>query len=243
MAGLFKTLRNVIRGKADELSSKLADPERDAKIAIKDSKKQIADFTSKIAALVAETKKIERQRNDTEADVEKFLGIAKKAMHAGNEEDAREALTHKNATQKRLETLQGEVARNKKLVEHLRNELSKARAKVASAEGNLCRLAARNEGAKIRTELAKASSAFNSGESPLAALDDLQNAVDTSESEAEAWEELSADEASPAKSLEEKYGGGGEGVIDVELEELKALVGPSAETKRITSKTQEKNES
>ena len=53
MPGLFKSLSNIIRGKADDLAKKMSDPERDAKIAIQDSKKQIADFTSKIATLIA----------------------------------------------------------------------------------------------------------------------------------------------------------------------------------------------
>ena len=242
MPGLFKTLNNLIRGKADDLSKKLADPERDAKIAITDSKKQIGGFTTKIAALVAETKKLERQCNDVKADEDKYLDIAKRAMTAGNEADARGALEHKVEAQKRHATLQIEVDKNRKLTGHLRSELTKARAKVGNAEGNLRRLAARSEGARIRTELAKASSTFNSGGSPLAALDDLQNAVDASEAEAEAWEELSAEETGSMQALEEKYGSGA-GVIDVEFEELKALAASTSGAKRLPSKIPEGDES
>ena len=236
MPGLFKTLSNLIRGSADDLSKKLADPERDAKIAIADSKKQIGGFTAKIASLLAETKKLERQCNDARADQDKYLGIAKKAMAAGNEADARGALEHKVRAQQRCETLEIEADKNKKLTGHLRDELAKARAKIGNAEGNLRRLAARSEGAKIRTELAKASSAFNSGDNPLAALDDLQNAVDASEAEAEAWEELSAEDTGSVQALEEKYGGGTD-VIDVAFEELKALTLPAPDAKRLPSET------
>ncbi len=238
MPGLFKTLNNLIRGKADDLSKKLADPERDAKIAITDSKKQIAGFTAKIASLIAETKKLERQCNDALADEDKYLEIAKRAMAAGNEADARGALEHKVQAQKRRATLQLEVDKDRKLTAHLRDELTKARAKVGDAEGNLRRLAARSEGAKIRTELARASSAFNSGDSPLAALDDLQNAVDSSEAEAEAWEELSAEDTGSAQLLEAKYGSGSD-VIDVEFEQLKALTGPTVDAKQLPSRISE----
>jgi hypothetical protein len=68
----------------------------------------------------------------------------------------------------------------------------------------------------------------------LAALDDLQSAVDASEAEAEAWEELSADETGSAQVLEEKYGGGTD-VVDVEFEELKALTAPTSAAKRLPS--------
>ncbi len=108
--------------------------------------------------------------------------------------------------------------------------------------GHHAELAARSEGARIRTELAKASSAFNSSESPLAALDDLQNAVDASEAEAEAWEDLSAEERGSTQALEEKYGGGVSS-IEVEFEELKALTGPTSDPKRLLSKIPEGEES
>jgi len=79
------------------------------------------------------------------------------------------------------------------------------------------------EGAKVRQELAKASSSFDSGASPLAALDNLEREVETLETEAEAWEELSTDPAAEAqKSLEDKYGDAGTAEVNDEVAKLMA---------------------
>lgn len=78
----------------------------------------------------------------------------------------------------------------------------------------------------MRSELAKATSDFNTGSSPLAALDNLEKAVESEEASAEAWEELvQVDE--PGKLLEEKYGSGS---VSVDME-LQKLMGSGSDTK------------
>ncbi len=219
MPGLLKSFSNMIRGKSKELSKAMADPVRDSKIAIEDSEKMIGDFTARIAKLVAQNRSLMRQQKDAEAEVSKFQGFAEKAVGAQNVEDARRSLELKAEAQKQNERLTTEIARNEQLIKSLRDQLSKARAKVSSAKRNVVGLEARHEGAKIRKELAKASSEFNAGGSPLAALDDLENAVNADESEAEAWEELVVDDKS-SDSLAEKYGNNGATDVDEELRKM-----------------------
>ncbi|MDP8228416.1 MAG: PspA/IM30 family protein [Candidatus Electryoneaceae bacterium] len=224
MAGLFRTLKNLVRGKSQEMADSIADPIRDGRLAIKDSEKLIANFTSKIAKLVAQNKALQRELTEATAEVNKYQGFAEKAATSNNIDDARQSLELKAGAQKRVETLTGEIERNGQLIKNLRDQLSKARAKVASAKRSITNLEARHEGAKIRTELAKASSEFNSGDNPLASLDALENAVVERESEAEAWEELNQDGAPADESLEEKYGSSTGTDVDAELAQLMAGV-------------------
>lgn len=219
MAGLFKSFSNLIRGKSMEMSKKMADPVRDSKLAIQDSEKLIADFTSRIAKLVAQNRSLIKERNEAEAEVKKYQGFAEKAAETGNVDDARRSLELKAESTRQLERLNSEITRNDQLISNLRNQLSKARAKVASAKRNVVGLEARNEGAKIRTELAKASSDFNASDSPLASLDDLEKQVNEKESEAEAWEELT-ENVDESQSLAEKYGTGSSSEVDDELAKL-----------------------
>jgi len=219
MAGLLKSFTNLIRGKSQELAKQMADPVRDSKLAIQDSEKLIADFTSRIAKLIAQTKSLTRDQKEAQADVTKYQGFAQRAADSKNIDDARSSLELKTQAQSRLDGLTGEIARNDQLVKNLRDQLSKARAKVASAKRNVVNLEARFEGAKVRQELAKASTEFNTGDSPLAALDDLEKSVNAKETEAEAWEELT-DEPGSDSSLEEKYGSGSSADVDAELAKL-----------------------
>ena len=220
MASLFKSFSNLIRGKSQELAKTMADPVRDGKLAIQDSEKMIAEFTSMIAKLIAQSKRLQRELTEAKAEVKKYQGFAEKAASSENIDDARRSLEMKSEAQKRVDTLKSEIARSDQLIANLRSQLSKARAKVASAKRNVVNLEARHEGAKIRTELAKASSEFNAGNNPMAALDDLEKSVNEKESEAEAWEDMNMDVKSDA-SLEEKYGGSNSDV-DGELAALMA---------------------
>ncbi len=112
----------------------------------------------------------------------------------------------KTLVDERVVSLTAEIEKSEQLTSMLRDQLGKARAKVAQAKSNMTRMSARVEGAKIRTELAKASSEFNAGKSPLGALDDLEKAVEEQESEAEAWEEMVGTEnEGSAADLASKY--------------------------------------
>jgi phage shock protein A len=221
MASLFKSISNLFRSKKNDLASALADPVRDGKLAIEDSEKEIRKFTDQIARLMAETKKLERDRDAAAKDQDKFMAIAQKAAASGNEDDARQALEMKIQAASRLTTFTADAEKNSALVKQLREQLNRARAKVAESKNNLTRLEARSNAAKLRKDFAQASSKFNSGNSALASLDDLEKAVNTEESEAEAFEELAQSEYhNSSASLEDKYSSASSGVDD----ELAALM-------------------
>ena len=220
MASLLKSVGNWIRGKRDEAAQKLKDPILDGKFAIEDTEKQIAQFTQRIASLVAQNKRSERQAKEAEEEVAKWQTIAQKAIESGDEADARAALEKKMPAAQRLNTLKSELERNGALIKTLRAQLDNARAKVAKAKSDHTRLAARMEGAKIRQDLAKASNLFGSGDSPLSQLDELARAVEEKETEAEAIEELAGAEDSTTKDLETKYGDGWNADIEAALQQL-----------------------
>ncbi len=220
MPSLFKAMGNWFREKKDEAAESIADPVRDGKYAIEDSKERIAKFTADIARLVAETKRLERQRDEARQEVEKFDAIARRAAAQANEGDVRQAVTLKAQATARLGDLESEVDKNIKLTDALRGQLDEARNEIANAESNITRLAARKEGAKIRSELAKSSTEFNAGDSPLASLKNLEKAVDKDETEAEAWEDIAKGQAaSKGENLEKKYSASS-GAVDDEVARL-----------------------
>jgi phage shock protein A len=191
MGKLWNALQNRMRGKRDEAAEALANPAEDAKFAIEDSEKQIGGMESKVAKFMASNKRQERELADAKADVKKWNGIAEGAVSAGNEADALTALEKVTAAEERVTTLKAQTKANNTQIEGLRAQLTKARAKVSAAKSDHARLTAQLEGAKVRKELAAASSEFGTGDSPLSRLDDLKKKVDEQETEAEAAEELS----------------------------------------------------
>jgi len=213
MASLFKAIGNMFREKRDNAAKALADPVRDGKFAIEDSKKQIREYTTQVAKLKAETIKQKANHKDALAEKKKYEGIAKKAGEAGNEDDVRTSVEQIQKWTNRAKELKDQIDRNEKVETSLRAQLDAARTKVSRAEQNHQTLAARKKGAEIRKSLAQASSQFAEGQGGLSALDDLEDAVRDEEAEAEAFEEMSA----PAieTDLADKYGSGGADVDDM----------------------------
>jgi len=223
---VFQALFNWFRAKNKEAAEAMSDPVRDGKLAISDSEKQIEEFTSKIATLIAETKNLEKQAADSAADVAKYQAVAAAALRAGNESDARDAITLKQKAEQVAQNHAAQVASNKDLVTKLREQLNAARLKVATAKGNITQLQARASAAKIRTDLAKAASAFQSNKGGRAAQYDLEKSVKKQESVAEAYEELSSSTAPAGQALMEKYAVANDS-IQAELEQMRAGLLPA----------------
>lgn len=191
--GLFKAISNFFRGQADKAATALEDVERDSKFAIEDSKKQIAEFQSKIARIMAQNKLSVRDRDAAQEEVEKLQGMAERAAAKKNEQHVRELVNKKATAQRNLDTLNGQITKNEAVIKQLRAQLDANRTKIANAESNRGRLVATLEGAKIREEMATAASGLDTS-SPLAALDRLERKVNEAEANAEVAEELAGAE-------------------------------------------------
>lgn len=220
MASLFKAIGNMFREKRDQAAKVLADPVRDGKFAIEDSKKQIREFTTQVAHLRAETIKQKANLKDALAEKKKFESIAKKAGEANNTDDVRTAVEAIQKWTTRAGELKSQVDKNEQIETNLRKQLDATRTKISRAEQNHQTLAARKKGAEVRKSLAMASSKFADGQGGLAALDDLEDAVRDEEAEAQAFEEMAAP-VDEAADLTEKYGSGGVDTDDMMAKYLK----------------------
>src|SRR3954464_11954955 len=112
---IFSAINNWFRTKNMEAAEAMSNPVGEGKLAIADSERQIAEFTSKIASLIAQTKLFERQLNDSRSDVSKYTSVATAALKAGNENDAREAVTLKQKAEQQANTLQQQLTANNTL--------------------------------------------------------------------------------------------------------------------------------
>jgi phage shock protein A len=186
-----------------------------AKLDIEDSKTAVADYESKIAGLLAHDKDISRDKSEAATETDKWGSIAKKAVEAGNDEDAKKALEKKAGAYKRLTTLQKQSLDNNVLIERLRIKLNEAKAKIDKAETDHAGLSARIKGAEIEKELTGASADLEGG--ALSRLNKLADMAESMEDMNEAREELSS---GGAFGLESKYAEGSD--VDEELSKLKA---------------------
>jgi len=218
--GLMKTLGNMFRGKVNEIDEKLQDPERDGKIAIEDSEKQVDEFSKKIQSLKANDNLLVKQIAEQKAEVKKYDKISKKAAEAGDREGLTRAIQLKNTAESKLKTMEARHKENDKLEDGLMKQLQSAKDKIAEAKDDLSSLAARKESADIRKDMAEASSTFAGKESGLGQIDNFKKKVAEEEAKAEAAEEMAGAD-SLGDDLLAKYSDSGPDVDD-EVEKMLA---------------------
>ena len=206
MGKLWNAIGNVFRERRDKAAEALGNPVRDGKFAIEDSEKQIASFRTEVARLRAETIKMEKQHKNALAEKKKFDGFAKQAAADGKADDVATCAAKVQEWGRKATELKGQISKNEQVTAGLRKQLDAADSKVQRAKSNHQALAARKKGADIRNKLAQSSQAFTEGQGGLAALDALEDAVEDSEAQAEAFEEMST---SGEPDMEAKYGAGG----------------------------------
>jgi len=196
MGKLWNALKNTWREKKDEAAEKLADPVRDGKFAIEDAKKQEAEFTRQVAEHIAAIKRMERDRAESEAQMKKYDKLAKTFAKKIEEGDDSQMKNLEAAAQK-VEQFKAKMTELKKGIEtneghrrKLESDLNQVRNRIATAEQNYHTLAARQKAAEMKKKLAESKAKLETGMGGLSALDELQNAVDVTETQAEAIEEL-----------------------------------------------------
>lgn len=219
MAGFWKSLKNMARAKKDEAAEAMADPIRDGKYAIEDSKKKLADIQMNIAKYSASIKKNQRQLDEELAGVKKWSNLAKKAAEAGNEENVRKCITEKTQAQGRADNLKKMIKTDENYLNQMKSQWQKNNAKVGQAESNHAQLAVRKQMAEARKEFAKGAQGLNS-DNCFAELDKLADSVEADECEAEALEEMAPSD--DLADMEAEYGASGEGAVDDEVAKMMA---------------------
>jgi phage shock protein A len=206
MTAFIKAIINFFRGLLGMATKKLEDPVRDGKFAIEDSKKQISEFRTKIAALIAEKIKMEKRRGDAKSNFEKWNKILENATEKNDESAIAKSKDIRNRYGREFKALDTDLERTMKTISDLKTRLEMAQNKVNNAQSNITILSARKDAADIKKNLASAAAGLDGG--ALSSLDNLERSVLESEAEADAIEELSAD-SSGDTDLESKYGGSG----------------------------------
>jgi phage shock protein A len=212
---VWRKLVNIAKSSMGILDKKLSDPLRDMDIAIKDSYKEIDQFSEKIASMMADHKMTEGKFAASERDVQKFKQIAENARDTYSQTDDSEVEKKdraKKATEKAFEkmklatteatTYQAELDKTGTLINDLKNLLSTQKKKVKKAESDKKSLEGRQQGAEMRKKMADTGNGFGQGKG-LQALDELQSAVLQTEAEAEAREALSTENYTDDSLLQE----------------------------------------
>ncbi|MBQ6837059.1 MAG: PspA/IM30 family protein [Clostridia bacterium] len=224
MANILTRFNDIVKANVNALLDKFEDPAKMIDQYLRDMMEDLAEVKKETAGVMAEEARAKRLADANSAEVEKYLELAKKALAAGNDDDARVFLAKKQdleASGAGLHTAYAVAHENAVKMRQMHDKLT----------NDINELKARREMIKAKVAVAKTQEKLNQFNDKAGAAEDAMNAFKRMEEKADnmldkanAMADLNSAPVDAAKELEKKYAMGSPSVED-ELAELKKNLG------------------
>lgn len=224
--GIIDRFTTIVKANVNEALDKAEDPAKMVDQYLIDLSDSLAEVKRETASVIAEESRARRAVEDNEREVARMENLAKKALKAGNEDDARVFLAKKQ----KLEATGAELS---KAADAAHENADKMRQMHDKLVHDIEDLKARRETIKAKAAVARTQekvSGYTSGadkaESAMESFNRMEEKADRMLDTANAMTELGSKPVDDAESLAEKYAGAASDVsVDEELEKLKQEMG------------------
>lgn len=216
---------DIIKANINDLLDRCEDPGKMIDQYLRDLTKNLAEVKKETAGVMAEESRAKRLLDENLEEVAKYENLARKALTAGNEGDARvflskkQQLAEKSASlQATYDTAHGNAQKMRQMHDKLVNDIETLRG--------------RKEMIKAKVAVARTQQRMNEftagadAEGAMSAFDRMEAKADAMLDRANAAAELNQKPVDEAAELEKKYSGAGSDLaVDDELAKLKAEMG------------------
>lgn len=223
--GILNRFTTIMKANINALLDKAEDPAKMVDQYLIDLNQSLAEVKSETAGVIAEEKRTARLVEKNAAESNRMESLAKKALQAGNEDDARVFLAKKqqiDATGEELKKAADAAHANADKMRQMHDKL------VSDIDG----LKTRRETIKAKSAVAKTQNRVNGlvgndkAEGAIDAFNRMEAKVDRDLDTAEAMAELNEQPVDEAEELERKYdGAASDSAVEDELSRLKSEMG------------------
>ena len=223
---ILERFADIIKANINDLLDKCEDPAKMIDQYLRDLTEDLAEVKKETAAVMAEETRTKRMLDDNAAEVQRFEGLARKALAAGNEGDARVFLGKKQQLEEKAASLQATYDAAHANAEKMRQMHDKL-------VGDIETLHSRREMVKAKVAVAKTQERVNQvrasadkAAGAMSAFERMERKADQMLDQANAMAELNSAPVDEAAELEKKYASAaGDAAVDAELAKLKAEMG------------------
>jgi phage shock protein A len=187
--GILDRLSRLARANVNDLIDKAEDPEKMIDQILRDMQSNIGTARQTVASMIAQEKELEADLKETKQLSGEWAEKAKRAVGAGKDDLAREALRRKRDNDENMKVYEQQYAAQQKSVEKLKQQLRLLESKYQTTMGQRDSLIARQRRAKATKQVAQHTASI----SPLdagAELDRMERKIRSTEAEAAALNEL-----------------------------------------------------
>ncbi len=225
--GILTRFKDIMAANFNALLDKAEDPEKMIDQYLRNLESDFAKVKAETASVMAEEKSAKRKLDECNDEIAKMTEYAKKAVAAGNDNDARQFLTKKNE----LTEKQAILAKNYELAqansEKMKQMHNKLESDISAMKSKRDMLKAKIKVAETQKKINEMGSGIESAGNNAAAFERMEDKVNKMLDEAEAVGELNKSAAGDSiEDLASKYDSTGtSATVDDELAALKAEMG------------------
>lgn len=219
MASIFDRLTRLIRANVNDLIDQAEDPEKMIDQILREMHESIVGARAQVAAMIAQEKELELDVNETKKLATEWGKKAERAVTAGKDDLAREALRRKRDNEENSAVYAEQLAVQEQAVTRLKDQLRQLEAKYQTTLGARDSLVARQRRAKAQRQVAEAVVVFTPLD-PSSELDRMERKIRSEEAHAMAALEIGEESFdSQFRALE------AESDVEDELDALKRALG------------------
>ena len=224
--GILSRFGDIISANINDLLDKAEDPAKMVDQYLRDMMEDLAEVKQEAAGVMAEESRTKRLVDENAKEVSRYQELAKRALLAGNEDDARVLLSKKQELEKSGSSLQTAYAAAHENAVRMRQLHDKLVADISSLNTRKAAIKAKVAVAKTQEKVNQIGASGEKAKAAMSAFDRMEQKADRMLDEANAMAELSEGAADPADALEEKYRkADASASVEAELADLKNKLG------------------
>ena len=221
--GILARFKDIMSVNINALLDKCEDPAKMIDEYMRQLTEELADVKKETAGVMAEEKRTKRMLDENNEQIEKYDAMARKALAAGNEDDARILLTKKQEyvtngadIQKSYDIAHANATKMREMHDKLTKDIQTLEQRRANVKAKVAV-------AKTQEKINKVTGSMDAASSSMRAFERMEEKADRMLDQANAMAELN-EELDPVEDLEAKYSGASATVED-ELEKMKKEMG------------------
>ncbi len=223
---MLERFADIIKANINDLLDKAEDPAKMVDQYLRELTDDLAKVKQETAGVMAQETRARNMLENNKIEIQKYEDLARQALKAGNEDDARTFIAKKQEYEEKGKSLKGtyDVAHQsaqkmRQMHDKLVSDIEKLRAKREEIKAKVAV-------AKTQQDVNAITSGSDKAGEAMAAFDRMEEKAETMLNQANAMEELNKKPADKAEKLEEKYEKEGKlSSVDAELAKMKAEMG------------------
>lgn len=222
--GILERFGTLIKANINDLIDKMEDPSKMIDQYLLDLREDLAEVKKETAGVMAEEQRAKRLFEDNQAQTLKYENFAKKALAAGNDDDARVFIAKKQELEEAGAAINTAYAVARENAEKMRKLHNKLVADIDNLNSRRNAIKAKVSVAKTQDKVNEISSGSDKGQGAKDAFDRMEQKANDMLDRSNAMNELNSQPVDDAKALEDKYKNSVASVDD-ELAAMKAELG------------------